>query len=460
MPSSLLTSFLGALQASLAVLLTLSYGVIATQFGLLSESSAKDISKTCVRLFLPALLIHNVGSQLDSDTGTRYIPVLLWSITYNVLSMLLGMTVTKIFKLPSWVTPAIAFNNTTSLPLLLVQSLQSTGILSSLLMGSSDNTSEAVDRAKSYFLVNAIVSNSLTFALGPKLLNGQEEDSPQKQEEKKPKDRTESEMNGHNGAPSIEGEEDVERGRIPPPQHDGQQEGSDSGDEVDEQTSLLPDPIVRRGEQAKQKGSHHGKRWFYSQRPWVQTALDFAYQFLNAPFIGAVLGCIVGLIPPFHRAFFNNTQEGGIFNAWLTSSIKNVGDLFAALQVIVVGVKLSQAMQKMKRGEASGEVPWKAFIFITMIRFVVWPLISIPLIWVVAKKTNVLTQDPILWFAMMLMPAGPPAMKLTALADVNGSDEHEKMSIAKFLTLSYAISPLIAFPVVGSLRAAQSIVSS
>ena len=37
----------------------------------------------------------------------------------------------------------------------------------------------------------------------------------------------------------------------------------------------------------------------------------------------------------------------------------------------------------------------------------------------------------------MLMPTGPPAMKLTALADVNGSSEQEKMSIAKFLTVSF-----------------------
>ena len=42
-----------------------------------------------------------------------------------------------------------------------------------------------------------------------------------------------------------------------------------------------------------------------------------------------------------------------------------------------------------------------------------------------------------LWFSMMLMPTGPPAMKLTALADVNGSSEQEKMSIAKFLTVSF-----------------------
>ena len=60
--------FLGALQASLAVLLTIFFGVIAAQFNLLTEASAKDISKACVRLFLPALLIVNVGGQLNTET--------------------------------------------------------------------------------------------------------------------------------------------------------------------------------------------------------------------------------------------------------------------------------------------------------------------------------------------------------------------------------------------------------
>jgi len=60
--------FTGALQASLAVLLTIFYGVIAAQFDLLTEKSAKDISKACVRLFLPALLIVNVGQQLSLES--------------------------------------------------------------------------------------------------------------------------------------------------------------------------------------------------------------------------------------------------------------------------------------------------------------------------------------------------------------------------------------------------------
>jgi hypothetical protein len=73
---SLATSFLGALQASIAVLLTVTYGFIAARYGLLKESSSKDVSKLCVKLFLPALLITNVGSQLHLDNVVNYIPIL------------------------------------------------------------------------------------------------------------------------------------------------------------------------------------------------------------------------------------------------------------------------------------------------------------------------------------------------------------------------------------------------
>jgi len=76
MPNEVLTSFLGAIQASLSVLLVISYGVIAAQFNILQGSTTKQISTLCVRMFLPALLITNVGSQLHADTGIRYVPIL------------------------------------------------------------------------------------------------------------------------------------------------------------------------------------------------------------------------------------------------------------------------------------------------------------------------------------------------------------------------------------------------
>ncbi|KAE9376846.1 hypothetical protein N431DRAFT_186130 [Stipitochalara longipes BDJ] len=66
-------------------------------------------------------------------------------------------------------------------------------------------------------------------------------------------------------------------------------------------------------------------------------------------------------------------------------------------------------------------------------------------------------EDPILCSVMILVRTGPPTAKLTALADVSGTDEDEKMSIAKFVTTSYAVSPFICFAVVGPLKAVLAI---
>lgn len=74
--SELIVPFAGAIQASFSVLLTIVFGVIAAQCNLLSVSAAKEISKLCVRMFLPALLIYKIGSNLELDTAIRYVPLL------------------------------------------------------------------------------------------------------------------------------------------------------------------------------------------------------------------------------------------------------------------------------------------------------------------------------------------------------------------------------------------------
>jgi hypothetical protein len=40
-----------------------------------------------------------------------------------------------------------------------------------------------------------------------------------------------------------------------------------------------------------------------------------------------------------------------------------------------------------------------------------------------------------LWFTMMLMPTGPPAMKLITMVQVSDADEEEEHKIAKLLTV-------------------------
>ena len=83
----------------------------------------------------------------------------------QLFSLTLGAAVTQVFELPSWVTPAVAFNNTISLPLLLIQSLNATGILSSILMGSNDSTSDAVNMLVSLFIFNGFLMERLVLLI-------------------------------------------------------------------------------------------------------------------------------------------------------------------------------------------------------------------------------------------------------------------------------------------------------
>jgi len=343
--------------------------------------------------------------------------------------MAIGLLGVKILKLPHWVTPAICFNNTTSLPLLLIQALDATGILSTLVV-DGESASKAIKRATSYFLVCAIVGNSMTFALGPRLMDA--ENAPDGQ------------------AGKAEDEDENRRG-----EDTNGGEGQEAGDS-NEQTSLLPRSVQDAQTQAYNHSYQHGKKYWDRLHPKAQWGLGFLADFFNAPLIGALTGALIGLVPPLHRVFFNSQENGGFLNAWLTTSISNIGDLFASLQTVVVGVTLSSSLRKLKRGENSGNVSAVATLFIVVVRFILWPVISIAFIWLLATKTNVLSDDPMLWFAMMLMPTGPPAMKLVAMAEVNGADEEQKMAISKILAITYAVTPLTCFAVVGALKASQA----
>ena len=226
--------------------------------------------------------------------------------------------------------------------------------------------------------------------------------------------------------------------------------------ETTETTSLLPNGVQNIEDRMSRKAyGFETKRWD-KMSPRMQSALLFLQDFLNPPLLGAVIGAIIGLAPPLHRAFFNDSVDGGFLNSWLTVSLSNIGTLFVSLQVIVTGVTLSSSLRKMKRGEDSGKVPWLTTCLVLLIRLVIWPAISISVVWALVTKTTLIAGDPFLWFAMMLMPTGPTAMKLIPMVDVSGGADDEKMSIAKLLTVSYIISPVLAFTVVGSLRASEA----
>ena len=323
--------------------------------------------------------------------------MIVWALFYILVSIAIGEVVQRFTNLPNWVVPAIAFNNTTSLPLLLITSLSATGILKRIII-TDENQEAVIERAKTYFLVCAIIGNCLTFALGPRLLDVAQEHIPHESESKVNR----PEADGDDNDEGDEGEEDERREREALMYARVRQQST-----IGELSPLMPSFIHNLELNTERRAYAFGKKRWDTFSPRLQSFLLFLYDFVNAPLVGAVIGIFIGLTPPLHRAFFSPSYEGGFLNAWLTSALSSVGNLFVSLQVVVVGVTLASSLRKMKRGEASGNVPISATVFVLGVRYILWPIMSITIIWLLASKTNIIGKDPILWFAMMLMPTGP-----------------------------------------------------
>jgi predicted permease len=284
--------------------------------------------------------------------------------------MFLGWVLKRAFKFPSWTVAAICFNNTTALPLLLIRSLDAAGILSQLMMDGDDSTSAALSRAKSYFLVSAIISNSLTFAVGPKLLD--DEESPDQNDTKKNRASQHKSSSISNQHADEEPQNASSRAATEEREDDNPTNSGRTAEYGNETMSLLPDSVARHASHYREEISKEGERHWIRLPRNMQIFLGFLDDFLNAPLIGAVIGVIAGLIPPIHRVLFNNPRNGGFFKAWLTESIQNVGALFPALQLVVLGSELGSSLMK-RKGEANGSVPWIPTLSIFFIRFIFWP---------------------------------------------------------------------------------------
>ncbi|KAK3323187.1 auxin efflux carrier [Cercophora scortea] len=439
-PAGLLESFLAAIQASLSVLLVISYGGIAAWLGLLNHDNTKAISKICVRMFLPALLLTKIGSELHSGSALRYLTIVVWALICHIISFLIGILGHFALGMPDWVTVAIMFNNTTSYPLLLITALDETGILKSLIV-TDESTRDAIERAKSYFLVFATISSCLTFAVGPRLIDSEHAPEPDKSEDE----------DEEYPALDTEAQEDTS---LLNPRSSLVQFADPFGSNTFFPSFRKPSSVHT----ISRRASIVSKKKWHQLSPRAKWWLLFISDFFNAPLLGAVIGAIIGLTPPLHRAFFNNSEDGGIFTAWLTASLKTIGSLFVPLPVVVAGVSLFTSMKEVKARGSGGmlKLPWLTVSYILIVRFIIWPVASIAFVYLLATKSDVLGTDPMLWFTLMLMPTGPPAMKLITLIQVSDGEPEDEINIAKLLTLSYMISPVLSFTVVGSLMASQS----
>ncbi|ELU45050.1 membrane transport domain-containing protein [Rhizoctonia solani AG-1 IA] len=206
-----------------------------------------------------------------------------------VVSYIAGIASRRVFKSPKWTIAAFIFNNATSLPLLLLDSLEKTGTIGIIIGKGGGSVSDAVTRGRTYLLIAALVGNVGRFALGPDIMG--------------PKNNDHSDFPG-----------DLSATFRPVP--------------TEETTPLLSTARVH---------NTASRTWTtikeYGKRTW-----EWIVDSMNPPLVAAAIAIVFGLISPLRHAFFS---KGEPLNATITQIGWRKRKLIAELTIwLVSGDKL------------------------------------------------------------------------------------------------------------------------
>ncbi|KAK4049973.1 hypothetical protein OIV83_003797 [Microbotryomycetes sp. JL201] len=174
-------------KSAVSVILVLLYGYIWRSKKRMSTEGESNISKLGTGLLLPCLLFSEIGPLSTPSNLKLYWPIIAFSLLFQLISFLVAFVSVRIgmpqhLQVPesklvrlrltaSFICsmPLFIFNNVTSLPLLLLSALSSTGALDSLVR-DGDTLDQLVSRGKVFFLLNALCGNLTRFAFGPYLM--------------------------------------------------------------------------------------------------------------------------------------------------------------------------------------------------------------------------------------------------------------------------------------------------
>lgn len=395
--SNILEVAAGSAEASISVLLVLGFGYYAQYAGWINEEGESQISQLCVTVFLPALLFTQIGPHATPHNLLDYGIIVIFSIFAMLVSYLVGVSSRRAFKSPRWTVAAFIFNNATSLPLLLLDSLEKTGTIGIIIGKDGGSVADAVARGRTYLLIAALVGNMGRFAFGPDIMG--------------PKQNNDSDFPG-----------DLSATFHPVP--------SESETTPLLSTARIHSTASRAWPTVKNAAK---KTW-----AWIKDAL-------NPPLIAAIIAMIFGLISPLHHAFF---KKGEPLNASVIQSIDYLGKLYTALQMFVLGSKL--------RSKAGDKLPILSTTVLFIHRFIVMPVIMISLVYFLRSTwPSYVEQDPMLDFVLSIVGIGPPAITLSAISDMAELESREDAQVSRMLMLSYLVTPFICVPVSASVYVIQ-----
>lgn len=121
----------------------------------------------------------------------------------------------------------------------------------------------------------------------------------------------------------------------------------------------------------------------------------------SPPNVGAILGAVAGLIPPFKRTLL--TDGAPLF--FFSDALATLGDAAIPVTMITLGATLSE-------GPGAGNLPTRVVVGMVLGRLVLVPLIGVGVVYAAYLAGIVPVVDRMFLFVMMSIHAMPSAMNL------------------------------------------------
>lgn len=88
--SSLVATFLGAFQGTVSVLLTIVSGYVAAKLRLIDSHTVHQLSKLCSNIFLPCLILTQMGPGITVEQLRLLWIIPVWGLTSSIFSHMIG----------------------------------------------------------------------------------------------------------------------------------------------------------------------------------------------------------------------------------------------------------------------------------------------------------------------------------------------------------------------------------
>ncbi|KAF0457456.1 auxin efflux carrier [Gigaspora margarita] len=384
--------FIASIQSCSQVLLVCFAGYLAAKFEIITTDIKKGLSKLIIKIFLPCFLFANISYSLTIKTLINLWPIPAFFFIFASLSAIFGLIGGKLLKLncpdTKFVVTGIILNNVTTLTLGLLNGIEKTKAIWILKWNENESPQDIVKRGTSYVLIVSLLANLLGWSLGAYLLTK----VPEKD------------------VPPIPQ-------RFPQNNHSPSNQFQVNNDQITERTLLL------------RPNSHIifqvNNDQITGLSIQIARVIFFNFKFMNPPLYAALLALIVITIPNSNYLFAEDDSPlMSIFQA-----IDYIGSIAIPLTLLTLGAQLYNLPQSRNENIAS------IIAYILTCRLLLMPIIGVS---VVFFTTSYYIDDPMLWFVLILISSGPPAINCANLAQLTNNYQDE-FSALLFYAYIFAI---------------------